>query len=269
MLKGFKPYYDLDYKQTENQDSIYFIFINGKVVVDECDGKYFFPKTVKPSDKESYIFLGSFQNTYCYLNIDIQNNEDNFTTYHLREMYQVIDDNFFILMGYMYHLYSWLKDNKHCGRCGNKIFLSKNELSLTCNKCKKSVYPSVYPAIIVAIVKDNKILLASSPRFNSKFYSVLAGFVNPGESLEECIRREVKEEVNIDIKNIQYFDSQAWPFSQSLMIGFTAEYVAGELKPDGIEILDANWFEVEKLPSIPGSISIARSLIDWFIETYK
>ena len=119
-------------------------------------------------------------------------------------------------------------------------------------------------------IKENKILLARAGRFkNRKMYSVLAGFVDPGETLEECVKREIKEEVNIEEKNIRYFGSQTWPFPDSLMIGFIADYKSGELSIDGDEIIDAGWFSPDNLPGIPGKLSIARELIDWFSETFS
>ena len=113
------------------------------------------------------------------------------------------------------------------------------------------------------------ILLARSPRFPGKFYSVLAGFVEPGETLEECVKREIFEEVGIAVKNIRYFGSQPWPFPDSLMVAFTAEYADGEIQVDNTEIADADWFPSDRLPKIPPRISIARRLIDWFVEEDK
>ena len=129
-------------------------------------------------------------------------------------------------------------------------------------------YPRLSPAIIVAVINDNRILLAHADRFASGLYSVLAGFVEPGEAFEECVKREVKEEVGIMVKNIRYFGSQPWPFPNSLMVGFTADYDSGKISIDGIEIKDAGWFKANDLPRIPGKISIARRLIDWFVERY-
>jgi NAD+ diphosphatase len=112
-------------------------------------------------------------------------------------------------------------------------------------------YPRLSPAIIVAVVRGEQILLAHSPRFPEDFYSVLAGFVEPGETLEDCVRREVFEEVGISVKNIRYFGSQPWPFPDSLMLGFTAEYADGEIKEDGVEISHADWFSPDRLPQLP------------------
>ena len=122
----------------------------------------------------------------------------------------------------------------------------------------------------VRFIKENKILLARAGRFKKrKMYSVLAGFVDPGETLEECVKREMKEEVNIEVKNIRYFGSQPWPFPDSLMIGFIADYKSGELSIDGDEIIDAGWYSPDNLPLIPGKLSIARELIDWFSESFS
>jgi NAD+ diphosphatase len=127
-------------------------------------------------------------------------------------------------------------------------------------------YPRLSPAIIVAVIKDNQILLASAKRFPVKFYSVLAGFVELGETLEECVKREVLEEVGVNVKNICYFGSQPWPFPDSLMIAFTAEHDSGEIKINSGEIEEAGWFSADSLPQIPPKISIAHHLINWFIQ---
>jgi NAD+ diphosphatase len=120
----------------------------------------------------------------------------------------------------------------------------------------------------VAVTKHNRILLARAFRFPMKIYSVIAGFVEPGETLEQCIRREIMEEVNIEVRNIRYFGSQPWPFPNSLMIAFTAEYAGGEIRIDNREIMDAGWFRIHELPNIPDKVSIARRLIDSFIQSH-
>ena len=137
-----------------------------------------------------------------------------------------------------------------------------------CCRCGHLVFPRISPAVIVLIERGDEVLLARAARFADGFYSVLAGFVEPGESLEEAVSREVEEESGITVKDIRYFGSQPWPFPDSLMIGFTARYAAGELRIDGKEILEGQWFSVDDLPRIPGKISIARRLIDWFIEKH-
>jgi NAD+ diphosphatase len=110
--------------------------------------------------------------------------------------------------------------------------------------------------------RERSILLARSPRFPQSTFSALAGFVEPGETLEQCVAREVKEEVAISVKNLRYFASQPWPFPHSMMIAFHAEYAAGEIRVDGVEIAEARWFSVDELPNLPGKISISRRLIE-------
>ena len=160
----------------------------------------------------------------------------------------------------------WNQNHQYCGKCGGLTRNRANERAKFCPKCGWINYPRLSPAIIVAVRKDHQILLAHSQRFSGKFYSVLAGFVEPGETLEACVEREVREEVGITLKNISYFGSQPWPFPDSLMIAFTAEYAGGDIKIDTSEITDAGWFSVDSLPPIPSKISIARRLIDWFSE---
>ncbi len=138
-----------------------------------------------------------------------------------------------------------------------------------CPDCGLVIFPRLSPAIIVLVEKEGKILLAKAVRFKEDIYSILAGFVEPGETLEEAVEREVREEVGIAIKDIRYFGSQPWPFPDSLMIGFLAKYKSGRIKIDKEEIVDAGWFSPENLPNIPGNISIARRMIDWFLSQHK
>jgi NAD+ diphosphatase len=135
-----------------------------------------------------------------------------------------------------------------------------------CLDCGFLNFPRISPAVIVLVERENRVLLARLKRFAEELYSVIAGFVEPGETLEETVQREIEEEVGIRVKNIRYFGSQPWPFPDSLMIGFTAEYESGEIRIDETEITDARWFEPDSLPTIPGKISIARKLIDWFVD---
>ncbi len=191
--------------------------------------------------------------------------KDDLEYVNLRYLYGKIIDEAFPIAAKSMSLLEWKNDNQYCGRCGSLTYEKKYEIARICLKCKLDIYPRISPAIIVAIVKDDKILLAHSKKFLANWYSVLAGFIEIGETFEAAVKREVKEEVNIDIKNIKYFGNQPWPFSNSLMIAFTAEYAGGEIKADGIEIDSAEWFKVNELPEIPGKISIARQLIDWVI----
>src|SRR5690606_32054782 len=139
------------------------------------------------------------------------------------------------------------------------------ERAMECTRCELRNYPRLSPSMIVLVTRGDEILLARSPRFVSGIYSTLAGFVEAGESVEQCVAREVFEEVGVAVKNIQYLGSQGWPFPHSLMLGFHAEYASGDIVMQPEEIEDAQWFNVHELPPLPASRSIARYLIDVYV----
>jgi NAD+ diphosphatase len=159
-------------------------------------------------------------------------------------------------------LFWWRKNHLFCGACGAATVESAAERSMRCPKCGSLFYPTQSPAVIVAVTKGERLLLAHNRNFRAGLNSVIAGFVDPGETFEEAVARELNEEVGIEIRNLMYVKSQSWPFPNSLMIAFRAEWKSGELRPDGAEIETADWFERGKLPEIPFAGSIARQLID-------
>jgi NAD+ diphosphatase len=164
-----------------------------------------------------------------------------------------------------FQLRNWYLQNKFCGKCGSKTKEKQDERAIICPTCHAVVFPQKSPAIIVAIVCNDKILLAHNYNFEENRYSLVAGYVEIGESLEETVKREVKEEVGLDIKNIRYYKSQPWPFSGSMMIGFFAEADDTQpICPDNIEITEAKWFCRGNLPNHPPKISIAGEMIDKF-----
>jgi NAD+ diphosphatase len=186
----------------------------------------------------------------------------------LRGLYDFLDELFYRIAVVAVQIVDWDRLHQFCGRCGEKSHYKQGVRAKECPHCSLVSFPRLSPAVIVSVQRGNKLLLARASRFPSRFYSVLAGFVEPGETLEEAVLREVKEEVGIDLKNIKYFGSQPWPFPDSLMIGFTAQYAGGEIRIDGEEILEAGWFDADKLPPLPGKISIARQLIDSFVKKH-
>ena len=186
----------------------------------------------------------------------------------LRQVYGRLDEDLFWIAARAIQIVDWDRTHKYCGRCGVPMELQQIERAKKCPQCGLLYFPRLAPAIIVAIERGDRLLMGRSRRFATGVYSVLAGFVEPGESLEETVIREVKEEVGISIKDIRYFGSQPWPFPHSLMIGFTATYAEGEISIDETELEDAGWFTVDNLPPLPGKISIARKLIDSFIAKH-
>jgi NAD+ diphosphatase len=160
---------------------------------------------------------------------------------------------------------NWYSQNKFCGKCGAKTNSKPDERAIICPVCNTIVFPKISPAVIVAIICDNKILLARNSDFHGDWYSLIAGYADVGESLEETLVREVKEEVGLDIKNIRYYKSQPWPLSGSMMIGFIAE--ADETQPiciDRKEIAEAAWFTRGHLPKHSSNLSIAGEMIEKF-----
>ena len=180
----------------------------------------------------------------------------------LRALFSVLDDAQFALAGRALQLVAWDRTHQYCGRCGTPTRAKADERVRVCPACKLSAYPRVAPAIMALVHREKELLLARSPHFPPGMYSALAGFVEPGESLEQCLAREVHEEVGVRVNNIRYFASQPWPFPHSLMIAFICDWVSGEVKPQEAEIEEAKWFEVLQLPKLPSKISIARRLID-------
>jgi NAD+ diphosphatase len=187
----------------------------------------------------------------------------------LRPLFSVLDDDHFALAGRALQLLQWDRDHQFCGRCGTPTEAKREERVRVCPACKLSAYPRVAPAVMALVHRGNEILLARSPHFPAGMYSALAGFVEPGESLEQCLAREVAEEVGVHIGATRYFASQSWPFPHSLMIAFVCEWQSGEIQPQAGEIEAANWFEVLQLPKLPSKISIARRLIDAVVEEVK
>jgi NAD+ diphosphatase len=183
----------------------------------------------------------------------------------LRQVYGRLDEDLFWIAARAVQIIDWDRTHQFCGRCGTQLRTKNTERAKECLKCGLLHFPRLAPAIIVLVERGDRLLLARSRHFMPGMYSVLAGFVEPGESLEEAVVREVKEEVGIHVKDIKYFGSQPWPFPHSLMIGFTATYAGGEISIQDEEIEDAGWFTVDNLPRIPGKISIARKLIDCFL----
>lgn len=215
----------------------------------------------------SEYYLGMFGDTLCYAVHFPKETEPpaNMNFLGLRGLFGRLEDGSYHIAVRALGIINWDRTHRFCGQCGSLAEKHSSILARHCPSCGLTLFPRISPAVIVLVERNGKALLARSGRFPEELYSVIAGFVEPGETLEETVKREVKEETGIDVKNIRYFGSQPWPFPDSLMIGFTARYAGGEINIDGDEILDARWFSPDQFPTIPGKISIARALIDWFL----
>jgi NAD+ diphosphatase len=168
-----------------------------------------------------------------------------------------------------YHISQWRTESAFCGRCGSPNGDATDELARLCPKCGRREYARISPAVIVLVTRDDgRALLAHNAKFREGLYSLVAGFVEAGESLEHTVAREIREEVGVEVQDIEYRASQAWPFPNSLMLAFRARWASGEPRPDNVEIADVRWFAPDALPEIPAPGSISRALIDeWLRES--
>jgi len=212
------------------------------------------------------IFLFSLNNINCFLVWDCPEPNENQYIYHEINFFRTIPQKEIAWAGIVgFQLMNWYENNKFCGKCGVVNVIKKNERAIECPSCQNTIYPKISPAVIVAIICKDKILLAQGVNFRSNYYSLVAGYADIGESLEDTVIREVKEEVGLDVKNIRYYKSQPWPFSSSMMIGYIAE--ADDRQPvivDQKEISEAAWFKRGSLPNHPSLISIAGEIIEKF-----
>lgn len=190
----------------------------------------------------------------------------------LRAYHGRAPEPYWLAAGRAVQIVEWARTHRYCGRCGTPTELSSNERSMQCPACGLVAFPRLSPAMITLVTRgpagpEQEVLLARGVQWTIPMYSCLAGFVEPGESLEAAVQREVEEEVGIQVSNPRYFGSQPWPFPNSLMVGFRADHASGEIECDPTEIMDAGWYRRGDLPMIPPGISIARKLIDaWLAE---
>jgi NAD+ diphosphatase len=180
----------------------------------------------------------------------------------LRSLFLRVPEPILATAARAFQVVEWDRTHRFCGRCGARTQDKQGERAKLCPACGYTAYPRISPAMMVLVTRGSELLLARANRFPGAMYSALAGFVEPGESIEDCIHREVREEVGVEVDGLRYFASQSWSFPHSLMIAYTARYAGGDLRPDPAEIADVRWFHVDALPELPSTVSIARRLID-------
>lgn len=211
------------------------------------------------------LYLGGLAGASCFCGEAQARTEppEGWAWQSLRGLFGVLDEALFALAGRALQLLAWDRTHQFCGACGTPTQPRTSERARECPACGLLAYPRLAPAVMCLARRGaRELLLARSPHFAQGMYSALAGFVEPGETLEQCVEREVREEVGIRVRNLRYFGSQSWPFPHSLMIAFFAEHAGGEIAIDRAEIEDARWFDISDLPRLPARISIARKLID-------
>ena len=254
----------------------WFLFHESRLVLERLDERMFSPllssEDPRPGARfqDAPHFLGYLAGTPCFTaEIDGEFIRPEYETRSLYGLHGRLDMDLFLLAGRAFQVLEWDRKHRFCGRCGTPTERAAQQRARLCPSCELAQFPRLTPAMMALVRRENQLLLARSPRFPEGFYSVLAGFAEPGETLEACVRREVREEVGLEIANIQYFASQPWPFPHSLMVAYLADYAGGEICIDGDEILEADWFTADNLPNVPGEMSIAGHLIRWFVDQQR
>lgn len=211
---------------------------------------------------ETGVFLGVLAGQHCWA-VEAAVDDDQELT-DLYSLWGRVDEARWKLAGRAVQLVEWQRTHAYCGRCGTPTESAAGERARRCPGCRLLAFPRLAPAVIVLVERldDGRALLARNVNFPGAMFSCLAGFVEPGETLEEAVHREVGEEVGVSLGAVRYWGSQPWPFPHSLMVGFTAEWSSGEIVCQAGEIAEARWFAPDELPAIPPGISIARRLID-------
>ena len=215
-------------------------------------------------------FLGYWGDQPCYvLEIDAVDQPDPMR-YQKGNLYSIlgrVDEQLFALAGRASQLLDWERDHQFCGRCGIAMRVDTQERAMRCDPCRTINYPRIAPCVIVLVTRGEELLLARNANFPVPMYSTLAGFIEAGETVEETLVREVREEVGVEVSNLRYFQSQSWPFPNQLMLGYFAEHAGGDIVCDEVEIADAQWFHYRDLPTIPPASSISGQLIQHYIES--
>ena len=261
--KSLYENYQIDFSDeiTPETDDYLFIFNENRELYLTSDRQL--PKTLDDFDVEFCLFIGKYKGKNSF----VVNVYDETSFYDLREVYEFNPDLYHIA-GKAVLVRDWYISHEFCGRCGTPTQIDEKDMMLKCPSCGQVHYPRIAPAIIVAISKENELLMAQHSYHDTIRYALIAGFVEPGESIEEAVHREVLEEVGIKIKNLKYMKSQSWPFPNSLMLGFTAEYESGDIKVDGDENVKAKWFKKDEIIRYDSDISISDWLIQNFIDTH-
>ena len=217
----------------------------------------------------SELYLGQHRGRCCYAMQAQGAVPEGYAMAGLRDWLGRVDPNLFSLVGRAQQIIDWHVSHQFCGRCGEAMVEHQSDRAKICPNCKLINYPKLSPSIIVLITRGEQMLLARNANWPTNMFSTLAGFVEPGESIEQTVHREVLEEVGLNVGNLRYFGSQSWPFPNSLMLGFHAEYNNGEIICQDEEIAEAHWFEIDDLPNMPPGTAISRWLIDEFIEQVR
>ena len=252
-----------------NVNNVYwFIFFNDQLLLQKKGETYTIPYSINPPVPIKNVLEVSLLEDMpaCTASVDTPLEETaEYLPMGLRASYDYLDPILHKIAGKAYELIYWDQHSRFCPSCGTKTVM-QTTISKQCPNCKYEIYPVVSPAILVLIRKGDAILLVHARNFRGSFYGLVAGFLETGETLEECVRREVMEETGLEINNITYFGNQPWPYPSNLMVGFIADYVSGTIRLQDEELSEGAFFTKDNLPELPRKLSLARKMIDWWLE---
>lgn len=266
---SFTPLWNSPHNVVSN--SHWFIFREGKLLVTNAAALQDLPRIVMgerpPLPVMDRHFIGLLDGVACWAaSCKEVEPPAGFVLEALRGLFNRLPDHLIAIAGRGTQVVEFHRTHRHCGACAAPTEISDQGRARRCPECGETAYPRIAPAMMVLVKRDTahgrELLLARGTRFALPIYSALAGFVEPSESVEECVHRETFEEVGIRVRNLRYFASQSWPFPHSLMIAFMADHESGEIACEAGEIVDAQWFPLDNLPELPSRLSIARRLIN-------
>jgi NAD+ diphosphatase len=245
----------------------YFVFCQSDIVLEKTPDGYRIP-TEMPVKPKPWTTVMNVDGEKAYRIDQPLMDHPRYEMCGLRQSYYKLTAEEYGKAGKCHELLYWDQNTKFCGVCGGPMKFH-TDISKRCEHCGKEVWPQLATAIIVLVRKGNEVLLVHANNFRTDFYGLVAGFVETGETLEEAVHREVMEETGLHIKNLRYFGSQPWPYPCGLMVGFTADYDSGKIHLQRSELSKGSWFDKDHLPHIPEKLSIARKLIDAWLEGLK
>ena len=262
----------------ENNNNLFIIFKDRKVLYDLDQKTFLFNSSYLKFENYSFELIGigkkDGMNIYS---VDISDHHFLFeeqgylsiVEYEIRHLFSMLSPYDISVLGRANQLMHWIKSNKHCGYCGSIKTFSESEEALFCKCNNTMIYPTISPCVLALIYKENKILLARNALFPEGLFSALAGFIEVSETAEECVQREVFEEVSLKVKNVKYFGSQSWPFPSQLMLAYVCEYESGEINVDGKEIVEADWYDMDNLPNTPPNSTLSGTLINSYVSDHS
>ena len=259
-----------DASQVSGSPRYYYLFRGAEILMRFDENDQFEPvrdddPLIDKLDQEKTHYLGELAGRHVFAS-EISNTGIEDETLGLRALFGRIDRLTFNVASRAVQVLNWHQSHQFCGRCGGRNIPHESDRAMVCRDCRLHVYPRLSPSIIVLVHREDEVLLARNHRFPEGMYSTLAGFVEPGETIEQTVHREVFEEVGLQVSPPQFMGSQSWPFPDSLMLGFHAEYAGGDILCQEDEIADAQWFPLGDLPAIPGKMAISRWLIDSYLN---